>query len=329
MLSGSQIPLDGAGTPHLDISAFEAAARRIRPYVNETYLREISPGLWVKCEYEQVTGSFKFRGALNKVLQLDSSARTRGVVCASAGNHGLGVAKSCAIVGIRCSVYVPASAPAAKTDAILSLGAHLTVVDGGYGLAEMVGLEAARTTGAVWISPYNDADVIAGQGTIGLELARQFTEAMLSCPLVFIPASGGGLVCGVGLALHALGSDARIVGVQTEAAPYLHAALAGLDLESIEERPTIADGLAGPIEKGSVTLSLLARAVERIDLVGEGEIVAAMRWLADRGTVIEPSAAVALAAARRVTATTPKVAVLSGSNVDPTLVKSVLSGSDN
>jgi threonine dehydratase len=315
------------GVGKLDRSVFEAAARRIAPYVDETRLHQVSPALWLKCEHEQITGSFKLRGALNKVLQLSASAKARGVVCASAGNHGLGVAKACAIVGVKCAVFVPSSAPAVKKGSIRNLGADLSVIDGGYGLAEKVGLEAANFSGAVWISPYNDLDVIAGQGTIGLELARQFANAGVSSPQVFIPASGGGLACGVGLALDALGADARVIGVQTEAAPYLHAAMLGQDLTSIVERPTIADGLAGPIEEGSITLSLLASAVERIELVGEGELAAAMRWLAERETIVEPSAAVAMAAAIRSKATAPRVALLSGSNVDPAVFERVLSGS--
>lgn len=308
------MPTDSDLPPTLSVGKFDEAETRIRPYIRRTPLRSLAPGLWLKCEHEQYTGSFKLRGALNKVLQLDEAAWAGRVVCASAGNHGLGVATACRLVGLDCTVYVPQGAPSFKIELIQRAGAELVVVEGDYGQAEREGLRAATESQAAWISPYNDLDVILGQGTIGLELAHQFQEVGVGDSVVYVPASGGGLVCGLGMALRTLELKAEVVAVQTAAAPYLLAAHQGVDLDSVEERPTMADALAGPVEPGSVTLSLLRQAVDRVELVEEREIEAAIHWLAERGEMVEPSAAVGVAVALRESTTPTRVALITGAS---------------
>jgi threonine dehydratase len=301
---------------------FRGALRRIGHLIDETPLLETDvPGLYLKCEHDQVTGSFKVRGALNKVMSLPEGAIARGLVAASAGNHGLGVAYAAKQVGASALIVVPDDAVQPKVDGIRALGGEVVQVPGGFGAAEACGKSLAEKRDAVWVSPYNDRDIIEGQGTLGLELARQL-EARGGQGVsweVYIPVSGGGLVCGVGLALKDEGAY-RVIGVQTQAAPYMATFVAGGDLAVIVETPTLADGLAGPVERGSMTFDLIGDAVDEMQLVGEQEIKQSMMkaWRLF-GVEIEPSAAVPLAAALRAAGNVLRVVVLSGGNVSPDL----------
>jgi len=300
------------------LALITAARRRIQGLVVETPLVAWDDGLWLKCENAQVTGSFKLRGALNKILRLTSHELTTGVVAASAGNHGQGVAYAARLVGARATIVVPDDAVRRKIAAIRGLGAEVVEVPGGYGAAEIAGHRMARERGAVWVSPYNDPDVIAGQGTIGLELLEQLDET--ADVEVFVPVSGGGLVSGIGLALRAEERKFSVFGAQAEHAPFMHAYVYGQDPRQVVEKPTIADGLSGPIEEGSMTLELAREVMREVWLVSEREILEALRyaWL-ERRVGMEPSSAVALAAARRRgrKAPTIRVVVVSGGNVAP------------
>jgi len=295
-----------------------AARRRIQGLVVETPLVAWDDGLWLKCENAQVTGSFKLRGALNKILQLTSHELATGVVAASAGNHGQGVAYAARLVGARATIVVPDDAVRRKIAAIRGLGAEVVEVPGGYGAAEIAGRRMARERGAVWVSPYNDPDIIAGQGTIGLELLEQLDET--ADVEVFVPVSGGGLVSGIGLALRAEERKFSVFGAQAEHAPFMHAYVHGQDPRRVVEKPTLADGLSGPIEEGSLTLELARGVMREVWLVSEAEILEALRyaWLEHR-VGMEPSSAVALAAARSRgrNAATIRVVVVSGGNVAP------------
>ena len=295
----------------------EAAERRIRRHILRTPLLEWpGQGLWLKCENEQLTGSFKLRGALSKILGCSAEDLRRGVVAASAGNHGIGVALACQIAGSHATVVVPRDVVERKRRALESLGAAVVLADGDYGVAELEGRALAAASGALFVSPYNDPDVVAGQGTLGLELAQQLTRTGKPGQVeVFVPVSGGGLLAGVGLGLRLGGAVVRLIGVQTEAAPYVHRFFYGGDPASVVESPTMADGLAGAVEDGSITWDLIKRVADDIVLVSEGEIAAALVEIA-RGTgmVVEPSAAVAVAGARR-SKGDRRIAVLSGGNV--------------
>ena len=298
-----------------------AAERRIRGRILETPLLEWpAAGIWLKCENEQLTGSFKLRGALNKVLGLSSAQLARGLVAASAGNHGIGVALAATIAGASATVVVPRNVVERKRRALEVLGAEVRLAQGDYAVAEREGRELASARGAVWVSPYNDAEVIAGQGTLGLELARQLGAiGEMGEVEVYVPVSGGGLVAGVGLGLRLGGARVRLLGVQTESAPYFHRYLRGEDPATIVERPTIADGLAGAVEEGSITWSLVRDVVEDVLLVSEADIRAALRRIyQETGMLVEPSAAVAVAACLRGGARR-RIAVLTGGNADPQL----------
>jgi threonine dehydratase len=308
---------------------FEGAAVRINSWIRSTPLVEGgSTGLLLKCEHEQVTGSFKVRGALNKVLQLTPEERGRGIVAASAGNHGLGVAYAARQAGAQAIVVVPEDAVKTKVDGIRALGCEVILVPGGFGAAEAKGRELASERNAVWISPYNDRQVIEGQGTLGLEVDQQIRDRSSESESweVYVPVSGGGLVCGVGLALKKRG-DVNVIGVQTEAAPYMSAFLSGKDVDEVTETPTLADGLAGPVERGSITFDLLPGAVDEIQLVSESELIETLEFAqSELDLVIEPSAAVALAAARKAGGSRQRVVILSGGNLAPELRSALESG---
>lgn len=308
----------------VDLDAARQAAERIGGQIVRTPIRYIpSLDLWLKCENRQKTGSFKLRGALNKVLSLSEGQAAKGVLAASAGNHGLGVAYAARQRGVRATVVVPAEAVRVKVDAIRALGAAVVEVPGGYAAAEAEGLRRASAGEATWVSPYNDLAVIAGQATVGLEIAEDLGWGQTGSEWrLYVPASGGGLICGIGLAVKALAPEVKVIGVQAAAAPYLYAHLRGEDMSQVQERPTIADGLAGAVESGSVTLQLLPALVDAIELVEEREIEDAVVW-ADRvaSEIVEPSAAVALAAALADRGGGRRVVVLSGGNIEPSLLE--------
>jgi threonine dehydratase len=310
--------------PNVDRTLVEQAGLRLGARVRQTpLLCDPTTGVWLKCENEQLTGSFKLRGALNRCLLLSPAELARGIVAASAGNHGQGVAYAARLLGARATIVVPADAIECKVEGIRSLGADVRMVRGGYAEAESEGERLAAESGGVWISPYNDAEVIAGQGTVGLEIEEQWGESQLSGEAeVYVPVGGGGLVAGIGVALDALRPGVRVIGVLPEASPYLHSYFHTGSMAGVVERPTLADGLSGPVEEGSITLPLVQRYVDDMVLVSEAEIRAAMQWASSRNCVAEPSAAVALAACLR-QRTGTRMAVLSGGNVDPRLWQEV------
>ncbi len=311
-------------SPRVDRAAVEAAGLRLRGRVKATPLfQDASSGLWLKCEHEQITGSFKLRGALNRCLQLTEAERSRGVVAASAGNHGQGVAYAARQLGIQALIVVPAGAVARKVDAIRRLGAQVISAEGGYAVAEAEGQRLAEARGAVWISPYNDVQVVAGQGTLGLEIKAEWQAVLANGPAeIYVPVGGGGLVAGIGAALENCRPGLRVIGVLPEHSAYLHAYFHRGTMAEVIERPTLADGLAGAVEEDSITLSLVRAFVDDMIVVTEDEIRAALAWAWRRRQVIEPSAAVALAGALRSDGAR-RLAVLSGGNVDPQLWEAV------
>lgn len=309
----------------IDVGGAEA---RLRRHIVETPLFQWrSAGIWLKCENEQLTGSFKLRGALNKVLGLSQEDLARGLVAASAGNHGIGVALAATIAGAKATVVVPENVVERKRRALQALGAEVRLAGGDYAVAEREGHALAVERGSVWVSPYNDAEVIAGQGTLGLELARQMRASRMTGEVeVYVPVSGGGLLAGVGLGLRLEGAAIRLLGVQTESAPYFHRFLHGGDPAGVVERPTLADGLAGAVEAGSITWELVRQQADDILLVSEGEIgQALLRVHRETGMLIEPSAAVAVAACLAGRGT-HRVAIVSGGNADPSLLERLAGG---
>jgi threonine dehydratase len=303
-----------------EVGQLAEARERLEGRVVQTPLVTWGEGLWLKCENAQVTGSFKLRGALNKVLGLGMAERASGIIAASAGNHGQGVAFAARLVQASATIVVPDEAVRRKVEAIRRLGAEVVEVPGGYGAAEVHGRELAVARGATWVSPYNDMAVIAGQATIGMEIREQF-PAGHGVVEVYVPVSGGGLISGIGLALLPTAGRYRVIGVQPENAAYMHASFNGRDPRTVVELPTVADALSGPYEDAAVTEEIVRRVVDDIVLVSEDEIRAALSkaWRG-HGLMIEPSSAVALAAALRRPAGTDRLVVVSGGNVDRSLL---------
>jgi threonine dehydratase len=303
------------------IATIREADQRIRPHVVWTPLIEDAErGLWLKCENRQTTGSFKLRGALNKIKAQSVEAREHGVVAASAGNHGQGVAFAGRLVEAAVRVFTYEHAVPEKIAAMRDLGAEVVAVPGGYGEAEAAAIADARVSGRLWVSPYNDELVMAGQATLAVEIATELGAH--EHVTVWVPAGGGGLAAGVGSALRALHPHWQVVAAQSEASAYLHAHYHGRDMGQIVESPSLADGLAGPVEPGSRTLGLVQEVVDDFVLVDEPSVAAAIAeawWM--YGERIEGSAAVALAAAREYGAGHPEdqVVILTGGNISPEL----------
>jgi threonine dehydratase len=279
--------------------AISEAHGAIRPQVPVSALQLSRPlstalgcSVFLKNEHLQPTGSFKIRGATNKIRILGAAARQTGVTTASTGNHGQAVARAGSLAGVPVTVYVGASAARPKVDAIRALGAELVVVDGPPIGAELLARRQADEQGKVYISPYNDLDVIAGQGTLGMELVEQAPDL----DAVFISVGGGGLISGVGTALKKLSPRTRVIGVWPENSPCMLRAMEAGEIVDVIEKETLSDGTAGAVEPGSVTLALCRAVIDETVTVTEADIGRGMRMIADaEHWIVEGSAGVALA----------------------------------
>lgn len=256
------------------------------PVVNAPAL---GPGVVLKLETMQPTGSFKVRGALVAVAKPITHDAAQPLVTASAGNHGLGVAFAASAYGATATVVVPENASAPKVAALSKYAVTLLARGASYDEAEAYALSLAGS-GARFVSPYNDPDTIAGQGSIALELFDQVRDLRT----IVVPIGGGGLISGIALAAT-LRPEVRVIGVEAAASPAVLAAVNGQD--TIDVQPTLADGLAGNVEVGSVTVDLVRRHVDDIVSVDEDEIIGAIRFLIrEHGLVVEGSGAVGVAA---------------------------------
>lgn len=309
---------------HADILAAEA---RIRPYVAPTPLEaapDLGPQVWLKLENLNPTHSFKLRGALNAVLSLDTEARARGLVTASSGNHAQGLAYAAHLVGAQARILMPTHTPRRKVEGVRRWGAQAVLFGETYDATETEARRLERDEGLTYVSPYNDARVIAGAGSIGLEIAAQRPDAAR----VLVCVGGGGLIAGIGAALKATHPDAQLIGVNALSAPSMHNALTGT--QHPERWDTLAEALSGRIEDGSITLPMARALIDAILLVDEDAIAEAMRWAVDvQGWLVEGGGAVGIAALRRGLVPAddrPTVIVVSGGNLDGTTLRRVLRG---
>lgn len=303
----------------------EQAQARIAPYIKQTRLtRDSQRGLYLKWENEQVTGSFKPRGAINKVLTLEDWERKAGLVAASAGNHGQGVALAGQITHAPVEVFVSEHAVPAKVQAMRDLGAVIHSVEGGYAEAEAEGRRFAVQRRRAFVSPYNDGQVIAGQGTIGLEVANQLEGAEAANWIV--PTGGGGLISAIGALFAKLPRCPKLIGVQAAASPFTNSLFHRHTQEGIQDLPTLADGLSGAVEQGSVTIPMIEQYVDDFLTVSEEEIARAIAfaWYAYQQK-IEGSAAVALAAVLSGKVTQrPSVLIMTGGNIQPEVHEQII-----
>lgn len=300
--------------PTPSVADLHQAAAAVRSYLDATPLvaTTAADGALLKLECWQPTGSFKVRGAIAALAALPEHARRAGVVAASAGNHGLGIAYAAMLAGIAATVVIPATASPAKVDALRRFGINLVQHGDGYEAAEAHALDLAAR-GATYVSAYNDTHVIAGQASIGFELDEQINDPLT----VITPVGGGGLAAG--LTLWAAGhSNVRVVGVEAEASRAVSAAAAAGQTITVPVGATLADGLAGNIEPGSITPMILASHDTAMIAVSESEIRHAMRFLAaQHGLVAEGSGAVAVAAllAGKIEVAGRAVALVTGRNI--------------
>ncbi|MEV0719162.1 pyridoxal-phosphate dependent enzyme [Asanoa sp. NPDC050611] len=306
-------------------SDLATAAERIRALLPPTPLipTNAGPAAALKLECLQPTGSFKVRGALSALSDLDAAGRAAGVVTASAGNHALGIAYAAARLGVEATVVVPATASTAKTRALRAYGVRLVEHGERYEAAERHALELAAA-GRTYVSAYNDAAVIAGQASVASELRAQIAGPVT----VVAPVGGGGLIAGLCLAA-AQDREMRVVGVEAQASRALSAAVAAGNVVPVEVGATLADGLAGNLEPGSVTPQIVAEHVSALTAVTKTEIETAMRFLAtEHGLLVEGSGAVAVAAvlAEKIDPAGQVVAVVTGRNVALSVATRVLSG---
>jgi threonine dehydratase len=295
----------------------DLAALRIAPHIRRTLLtNDAELNIYLKWENQQVTGSFKPRGALNKVLSLEKWEQTAGLVTASAGNHGQGVALAGKLVDAPVVVFASNHAVPAKVAAMRTLGADVRFVEGGYELAEATAIEYARVNGQTWVSAYNDGQVIAGQGTIGLELLADLPREMAMN--VLVPTGGGGLLAGIGAAVEAQSSRLRLVGINPEASAFMHGLFKHGSQQGIPDLPTLADGLSGAVESGSLTIPLVRRYASDFVTVTEDEIGQAIVYAWQKyAQKVEGSGAVGLAAILAGKVKDPAVVVITGGNIQP------------
>ena len=311
--------------------AVEAAAERIAGQVRRTPVErsrflagEGDGGVWLKLENLQLTGSFKLRGATNKILSLGEEARARGVVAASSGNHGAAVARAAAAAGCPALVYVPEGVAAGKLEAIRSWGVEVRKHGGDCVVAELAARRHAEAAEMTYISPYNDPHVVAGQGTLGRELAEQLPQL----EAVFIALGGGGLISGAGGYLKALRPNLTVIACSPENSPVMHASLEAGRIVEMESRPTLSDGTAGGVEPGAITFDLCRQVIDESLLVSEERIAEAVRLIVGRHhTLIEGAAGVAVAgylAVRERFAGQRVGIVLCGANIDAEVLRRIL-----
>lgn len=300
----------------------------LRSVVRQTdvlYAPKLKPGteLYLKTENLQVTGSFKVRGAYYKMSQLTQEERERGVIACSAGNHAQGVALAAQKNGIKAVICLPDGAPISKVEATRSYGAEICLVEGVYDDAYQKAQQLRDEKGYTFIHPFDDPDVIAGQGTIALELAEQVPDM----DAVIVPIGGGGLISGIAYTLKNLNPNVKIYGVQASGAPSMLNSIHDAHIETLDSVFTIADGIAVK-QPGSITYEICSKYVDEIVTVTDDEISAAILALMEQHKLVtEGAGAVAVAAAMfgKMDLTGKKtVCLLSGGNIDVTILSRVI-----
>jgi len=311
-----------------------AARQRLASILPPTPLR-VSPWLAraaqatvaLKIESLQPSHAFKIRGAINAALQVVAERGTTApLVTASAGNHGRALAIAAERLGVRLVVFTPATAPATKKAAIRSHGATLDDTPADYDAAERAAREYARRENAIYISPYNDGEVIAGAGTIALEIL----ESMPDLDAIVVPLGGGGLASGIGLTMKAASPRVQVIGVEAEVSTPFAVSIARGEITSIDPGASLADGLTGNLEPGTMTFELVRAHVDRLVTVSERDLASAVRGLADQEHLVTEGAGAAATAAvlaRDLIPAGSRVAVMvTGANIDLSRFASIVSG---
>lgn len=330
--SSEDQPADRPSTADITAASQRIDGRAVRTplLVSEPMSDRAGSTMLIKAEHRQRTGSFKIRGALNKTFALPEGQAAGGVITASSGNHGIGVATAAAARGIPCAVYLPREASAAKVAAIGRLGADIvTVDDTDTAAAEVAARAAARSQGVTYISPYNDPDIIAGQGTIGLEILEDLPGTGVSgADAVVVAVGGGGLISGIATWVTEFSPATAIVGASPRNDQAMAASVAAGAIIDPPASPTYSDGTAGAVEAGAITFPICRDLVSTWMTVTESEIAGAVAdMIDDHHELVEGAAGVALAAAARYGADHPGstvVVVTCGANVSSTALRRML-----
>ncbi len=306
------------------------AQQRIAPYIVRTPLQrslmlsaQLGFDVWLKMENRQHTGSFKPRGALNKIMALTDEERANGIVAASAGNHALGVAHAAETLDLdRVDIYVQANAAPAKIAKLRRYPVNLHLVGTLFDETQAAAFEFSKKTGATFVSAYDDLDVIAGQGTVGLEIMQDLPDA----DMLVVPVGGGGLIAGIATVAKTLNPAMRIVGVNPDASPSAYLSRRdGFPYETYDNAPTLAQGLAGGF--GRVPFAIGMMLIDEIVLVSEDEMKHGIAALIDSDQILlEASGVAGIAAILSGKVKNPGkcVAVLSGGNIDTDTLRAVL-----
>jgi threonine dehydratase len=315
----------------LGLSAILTAHQRIRPYIRHTplmhslALSQLTGGdVWLKLENQQITGSFKVRGALNKIATLSAEEKNRGVVTGSAGNHGLGVALAAHTWGpMAANIFVPATAPSSKKNKMRRLGASLHEVGTTYEEAHQAAEAFSLNNNATYIQAYDDVDVIAGQGTMALEILSDLPQT----DIMIVPIGGGGMIAGVSTTAKTANPGCHIIGVQPEASPAALLSLRdGTPYDPYDHEPTIADGLAGGF--GALPFFLARALIDDILLSSEASLRhAVFSMLNLEQLVVEPSGAISVVPLLDGTLDVKGktvVCILSGCNISTRLLRDIL-----
>lgn len=320
------VPLPGELLGLADIEAARALLTGVIRTTPLEHSRPLSTVLgvptWLKCENQQRAGSYKVRGAYTRISRLSDAERARGVVAASAGNHAQGVALAAGLLGAAVTVFMPEGAPLPKVSATKGYGAVVEYAGVTVDDALVAAQEFADRTGAIFIHPFDHHDVIAGQGTVGLEILEQCPDA----GTIITAVGGGGLVSGLAVAVKATRPDVRIIGVQAAGAAAYPPSLAAGAPVRLDACSTIADGIAVR-RPGELTFAHVSKLVDEIVTVTDEDLSRALLMLLERHKmVVEPAGAAAVAAllAGAVQVTSPVVAILSGGNIDPMLLLRVI-----
>ncbi|MCB0492316.1 MAG: threonine/serine dehydratase [Cyclobacteriaceae bacterium] len=307
----------------------EKAEKVIRPFIRETPLEysyslsaDTGCEVYLKLENFQITGSFKARGSMNKILSLKEDKRK--IITASTGNHGLGVANALKATGKEGTIFLPTKASVAKVEAIKQRGISVEFHGESGEVTETYARKFAKETNQIYVSPYNDEDVIAGQGTIGVELYRQLPEL----DAIFVSIGGGGLIAGIAAYLKSANPNIKIIGCLPANAPVMYECIKAGKVIDVPEQPTLSDGTAGGIDHDTITFELCRDLIDDYILISEDEILAAMRVvLKHHHQVIEGSAGVAVAAVIKLKEKfqgKKVAAVICGSNVSEAVLKKVV-----
>jgi threonine dehydratase len=315
----------------IDLSDIEHARGSIRDWIRKTplvrsrYLSEVCSGeVYLKLENLQVSNAFKIRGALNKLTNLTAKEKERGILAVSSGNHAQAVAIGAEKLNLTATVVVPEKTPKIKIDKIKQHNVELIVYGENYDIAEPYGHKLAKEKGLTFVSSYNDPLVVAGQGTVGLEILEQLPTV----ETIVVPASGGSILSGVAIAVKSIKPSIEVLGAQPETVAAMYYCLKAGKIIQVPMKPTIAEGLDGNIEQGCITFEMVQKYVDEILLFNEEMVRKMVHLLWEKeGQMVEASGAIAVAPIIEM----PKrfegkrtVAVITGGNIDDSLLQSIL-----